>query len=231
MKRYMPLAVVIVFVTLAAGVYALDFTSRVRTVDGISVGEVVLGDQVPIRIRYSAGGLGPGERAEVMANRLSQIDNLQPADITVGRVGPYWAVLARGQLIATADPMHADANRTSTYGLAIQWRNQLRTAISQQTGSPTPPLGAGSDGQALYPRTAQKVVPIISVGSGLRIGAAIVAGSSQQVARVNAVAQLEGQLGSRVRLRALVPIDTENIVGNLRRVPGTSVIGVADIDL
>jgi hypothetical protein len=79
--------------------------------------------------------------------------------------------------------------------------------------------------------TAQKVVPILSVGTGLRVGVALVAGSSEQVAKVKVVAQIEGQFGDRVRVRALVPVSSEDVIRNIQRVPGTAVIGVADIRL
>lgn len=232
MRRHTPLATAVAILLLTATAYGLNFTSRTTQVQGISVGEVVLDNQVPLRIRYSAGGLSPTERATIIARRLSDMGELRPSDINVARVGPYWAVTARGELLATADPAHALANNTTTYGLALAWRNQLRSAVSQATGIPTPPVGAGPEDDAVgFVNTAQKVVPILSVGSGLRVGAALVAGSSIQVGKVNAVAQVEGQFGDRVRVRALVPIDTENIIGSLRRVPGTAVIAVADIRL
>jgi hypothetical protein len=46
-----------------------------------------------------------------------------------------------------------------------------------------------------------------------------------------AVAQVEGQFGNAVRVRILVPVSTTNVVQNIRRVPGTSVIGLVDIQL
>lgn len=79
--------------------------------------------------------------------------------------------------------------------------------------------------------TSQKVVPIISLGSGLRVGAALVAGEDKQVEKVKAVAQLEGEIGAHLRIRALVPVETEDVIKNIRRVPGTSVIAFADVKL
>jgi hypothetical protein len=76
---------------------------------------------------------------------------------------------------------------------------------------------------------ARKTVPILSLGSGLRVGLAMVGGPDTQVSKVNAVAQIEGDWKG-ARIRALVPIDTEGLK-ELHRVPETSVIGYADIKL
>jgi len=232
MRRFIPLFIVLAIAIITVIAYAQTITSRTQNIGGIQVGEIVVNDQVPVRLRYSAGGLSPAERASIVARRLSQISNLTANDITVGRVGAYWGVMARGELLITADNSHAIANNTTPYGLAVLWANQLRGAIASTPVTPTPetptPTDAGSESIV---NTSQKVVPIISVGSGVRIGAALVAGSEEQVAKVNAVAQIEGVFQDRVRLKALVPIDTENVIGNLRRVPGTAVIAVADVRL
>lgn len=232
MKRYIPIFIVLVTTIAVVIAYAQTFTSRTQNIGGMQVGEVVIDNQVPVRLRYSAGGLSPAERALIVARRLSQISNLAAGDITVGRVGAYWGVLARGELLITADNSHAIANNTTPYGLAVSWANQLRGAIAGSPINPTPekPVPVEASPETIV-NTSQKVVPIISVGSGIRIGAALVAGSEEQVAKVNAVAQVEGDFQDRVRLRALVPIDSENVIGNLRRVPGTAVIAVADVRL
>jgi hypothetical protein len=78
---------------------------------------------------------------------------------------------------------------------------------------------------------AQKIVPIISIGSGTRVGGALVTGGTSALGQVVAVAQIEGKFGSAVRVRALVPVSTENVVSNIKRVPGTAVIGLVDIKL
>lgn len=231
MKRLLPVSVIFILV-LATAALSIVITSRTDNIRGQQVGVVVVGNNIPLRIRYSAGDLNPRERADIVAQRLSRIDNLRPSDITIGRVEGYWGVLVRGNLLITADASHARANRMTTRGLATAWGNQLRSAISEETGIPVPsnsvPIGRGP-GEIV--NTAQKVVPILSVGSGLRVGVALVGGSSEQVDKVKAVAQLEGEFADRVRARVLVPIYTENIVSNIRRVPGTAVIGVANIKL
>jgi len=79
---------------------------------------------------------------------------------------------------------------------------------------------------------ATKVVPILSIGSGGYLGAVQVAGPTESVDRVKAVAQLEGKVKAigEVRLRALVPIAARS-VSNLKRVPGVGVSAMVDIKL
>jgi hypothetical protein len=76
-----------------------------------------------------------------------------------------------------------------------------------------------------------KVVPIISVGSRKAIGAAQVIGPKSKVEGVKAVAQLDQNLfGREVKIRALVPIDSEG-VSNIRRVENVGVSGIVDFKL
>ena len=246
MRQYVIFSLAIAILLAAAALYAITITSRTIQVDGVTAGEVVVNDQVPIRLRFPAGGLTPGERAGLIAQRLSNIPNLVANDITVGSVGSQWVVLGRDQLLATADSAHAAANNTTPYNLAIGWKNQLRSAIGGDTMTPapsdpttptadTPPTATPAPPVPPPPvapvNAAQKVVPILSIGDGLRVGAALVVGSDEQVQKVKAVAQLEGDFKGVVRIRALVPVESEDVIKNIKRVPGTSVAGLADIKL
>ena len=78
---------------------------------------------------------------------------------------------------------------------------------------------------------ATKVVPIISFGSGGHIGAAQVMGSSEQVARVEAVLQVEGDFNGRTfRVKALIPSDSKNPL-KFSRVQGVGVSAVIDVKI
>lgn len=79
-----------------------------------------------------------------------------------------------------------------------------------------------------------KVVPIISGGINSRkaIGAAQVMGTRSQVDRVKAVAQLDQDLfGREVKIRAMIPIETKDIVSNIKRVEGVGISGIVDLKL
>lgn len=76
-----------------------------------------------------------------------------------------------------------------------------------------------------------KVVPIVSIGSGTRVGAAqIGANTKSAMDRTKAVAQLEGEY-KRIRAKALIPIDQENPIKGFRRVKGVGVTAIIDVRL
>lgn len=77
-----------------------------------------------------------------------------------------------------------------------------------------------------------KVVPILSIGSGARIGAAQVSGPSKDgVQRCKAVAQFEADFKGRIRAKILIPVDSVNPSQRFRRVHGVGVSAVIDVKL
>jgi hypothetical protein len=79
-----------------------------------------------------------------------------------------------------------------------------------------------------------KVVPIISGGIGGRnaVGAAQVMGPKKQVDQVNAVAQLDQDLfGREIKIRAMIPITSKQILKDLKRVEGVGISGIVDLKL
>jgi len=77
-----------------------------------------------------------------------------------------------------------------------------------------------------------KVVPIVSIGSGTHIGAAQVAGPrGDAITNTKAVAQIEATFMDRLRVKILVPIDSENPVQRFRRVQGVGVSAIIDVKL
>ena len=76
-----------------------------------------------------------------------------------------------------------------------------------------------------------KVVPIVSIGSGTRVGAAQVGGVTEAaINKTKAVAQLEGEF-SWIRAKALIPIDSENPIKQFKRVQGVGVTAIIDVKL
>lgn len=120
--------------------------------------------------------------------------------------------------------------RYMAYGIAIAVMALGAGALAVNTGSERA-ADKPKTSVSPYVRTSQKIVPILSIGSGLRVGAAVVAGAAEDVKRVSAVAQIEGTFNNSARIRALVPVSSENVVSNIQRVPGTAVIAIADIKL
>lgn len=77
-----------------------------------------------------------------------------------------------------------------------------------------------------------KVVPILSVGNkGNAIGIAQVMGPPAAVNKVVAVAQPELKFLGELRLRALIPVSSKNVVENIRAVDEVGVSGIIDIRL
>jgi hypothetical protein len=88
------------------------------------------------------------------------------------------------------------------------------------------------DNRGVKVREQTKVVPVLSLGVGQAsyIGAAQVSGPKGALEKVQAVGQLEGDFSGVFRVKALVPIDSENpIADGIRRVPGVGVTAVIDI--
>jgi len=83
----------------------------------------------------------------------------------------------------------------------------------------------------LYPELKKKIVPIITFGSSINIGAAQVQGAENDVNRCKAVAQLETDYKDVARIKILVPVQSEGLIKNIDRVPGVSVSAIADVAL
>ena len=76
-----------------------------------------------------------------------------------------------------------------------------------------------------------KVVPILSIGNGTRIGAAqIGANTKSAMERTQAVAQLEAEFMG-IRIRILIPIDSLNPVQQFKRVQGVGVTAIIDVKI
>jgi len=74
-----------------------------------------------------------------------------------------------------------------------------------------------------------KVVPIVSMGDGLRVGAAQVGGTTRAaVDETQAVAQLELTFQG-IRISVLIPIDSLNPLQQFRRVQGVGVTAIIDV--
>jgi len=195
-----------------------EVVAREATIAGRQVGEILVGDQIVVRLRTSAGGLSPYQRAQEVAQRIQRVTaTSMPSTIVMRRVNGQYAVVADGTLLVTADPAEAQLNGMTTARLANFWALRISSALGVRSGDATP--------------VDQKIVPIISIGSGTRVGGALVAGASSRLDEVVAVAQIEGRFGNAVRVRALVPVSTENVVQGIRRVPETAVTGLVDIKL
>jgi hypothetical protein len=217
-------------------------TSRSRDINGRQTGEVLVNNKVVFRIRSAAGGYSAPERAEVVANRLADMvnsGNLSADDIRVGRMNGEEALLANGDLLITADRYHAEINRTSPLQLASMWRSNLAgsllgaaSSLASNPGRSSGRLGGAAPAPAnVGPALSTKIVPILSAGTGIRLGAAQVTGPKRDVEDVKGVAELEVTWKSAARARLYVPVSNLNVLKGIHRVPRVGVSGLADVRL
>jgi hypothetical protein len=223
---------VLVLIGSGAGLLAAEATARTRSSGDSAEGEVVVNGVVVMRIRTAAGGYSAARRAEQVAARLNKAfgQGLTWNDFRVGEQNGEMAVVTtRGDLIATADRFHAQANGTTPTLLARAWDTNLVQALGGQA-APPPPAQTAASPAVDWERQDDKIVPIFSIGTpGVSIGAARVSGPKAEVGRVKAVAQIEAEWKNVLRARIYVPV--ASISAKLDRVQGVSVSALIDYNL
>ena len=81
-------------------------SSRTSLMNGQQVGAVLINNQLVMTVNYPAGGFSPGQRADIIASRLStQLSRGYTArDIHVERSAAGPMLMMGGQLLVTAEP-------------------------------------------------------------------------------------------------------------------------------
>ncbi len=208
--------------TALAATGVIQIASRERTYAGRREGEVVVGPDVVLRVRTPAGGLTAPQRAARVAERLQGLlqnpQNVKAEDFRVGVQNGEYVVLLNNNLVVTADTYHAALNRVTPQRLAGIWRDNLATAVTTQ-------VAGYRDEQE---RTSSKIVPIVSIGSGVRVGAAQITGAQSSVRAASLVGQIETTFQDVVRIRIWVPLES---ITRIDRVPAVSVNAYGDIRL
>lgn len=209
---------------------------RANTVNGNTVGEVLVNDDIVIRMRTQAGGFTAPERATIVAQRIQNwlSGQYSPYDLAV-RKGAYGAaeLRAHGELIVDVNPAEASALGSTAMGLAEAWRSNIQIALGAEPMAGTPVAGtpaAGTDGgqpvEAI--RYGNKIVPIVSVGDRIAIGGARVNGPEEKLDDVVACTQLETSFQDFLEIDIYVPVKTR---GGLDRVQQVGVTGLGDLSL
>jgi hypothetical protein len=238
-RRLRLIAAASVLVLIAAGAAVLavaEATARTRTYGDHEEGEVVVNGTVVMRIRTAAGGYSATQRAEQVADRLNKAfgAGVTWKDFRVGEMNRETALLdSRGELIATADRFHAQANGTTPFLLAQAWDTNLVQALGGEVPRDQPASGAASapaSSAVNWEAQDNKVVPIFSIGTpGISIGAARVSGPKAEVSRVKAVAQVEVEFKNVLRAHIFIPVSS--ISTKLDRVQGVSVSALIDYNM
>lgn len=104
------------------------------------VGEVTVGGELILRIRFSAGGMTPQQRADAITMRLRTIladPNLKPSDVVVKPIaGGEAGIYVKDHLLVTVDKAHADFHKTTPTKLGEVWAKHLREVLPQVTVKP-----------------------------------------------------------------------------------------------
>jgi hypothetical protein len=104
------------------------------------VGNVTVGGELILRIRFSAGGMTPQQRADAITQRLVKIlqnPNIQPSDIVVKPIaGGEAAIYVKDNLLITVDKKHAALNKITPLKLGEMWAKHLREVLPQVNVKP-----------------------------------------------------------------------------------------------
>ncbi len=252
-KTPMLLAAALSAALLAATAFSAALvTTRAVERNGKPAAEVLLGNASVIELTTSAGNYSPLQRAELVASRLQTAlaTNPKPADVRVAAVPGGRALFVGKTVLVTAGSKEALAQKSTPRALATSWRRKLAQAMATQQAAtatavadqpaPAAPTAAVQPVAAPAPRApgeidwtgaSQKWVPIVSLEQGgISIGAAQVAGPTEQVQKVKAVAELRLDFKSMARIYAYIPVSSINVT-KLDRVQGVSVWATGDIQL
>ena len=95
-------------------------------------GDVSIGDETVLRIRFAAGGYTVEQRTDAVTRRINNILGsapFSPEDVKVARQNGEWVVLIGNKLIITADQNTAAYNKSTPEQLANMWAANLRRVI------------------------------------------------------------------------------------------------------
>lgn len=217
------------------------------TRDGRQVGLLLIDGREVLQVRTTAGGYAPPVRARMLATRLSrQIEaGLLPSEVIAGSLYGLQVVQAREQLLISIEKSEADSHGRSASELAGEWARAISGALAAHYAPAAPQEQLSATGAATGAETdteagtadvdrveyTDKWVPIVSILEGTRIGMARIAGPSEQVSLVQAVAQLETHWQKFIELDLYIPISTKVPGTTIDRVQGVGVTGLGDFKL
>lgn len=150
-----------------------------------------------LRIPARAARMSPMQRAQAVADRLNQAfaEGLSWESLRVSQFQDEWGVAIDSRLVVTADTNSARAYRTSPGQLASRWARQTVIAMGgepQMIASqlqPIPGMVAGAQAEITLSWTTSqtKTVPLLDTETGNEMGSVMVAGTREQLNRVNSV--------------------------------------------
>ena len=203
-----------------------DVRAERRTANQGEYGVVMIGDTTAIEIWTGSGGYSPYDRARQVADRMMAAfaGGLMPEDVQAKRISGEWAVTAGDTLLITANQEEARRRNLTPQRLAEAWAYALSQALYGQCLQDGTGGGPGQSNE----RYDKKIVPVLSILDGVRLGAAQVQGPVSGIDRTKAVGQAEMRFRNLLNINVYVPLETESLT-NIKRVQGVGVTGLADI--
>lgn len=105
-------------------------------------GDVAVGGEHILTVRFPAGGLSVKQRADAITERLVTIlsaPNLKPSDIVVVPMGRQAAkITVNNKLLVTVDAQTAHFNQMTPLQLAQSWAVHLRRVLPHINAEPNP---------------------------------------------------------------------------------------------
>lgn len=202
-------------------------------------GAIRVGEEVVLEIQTVAGGLTGYERALIVSKRLNDAlaAGIKPNQIHSAQTAGMYVVQAGPTTLITVTNPEAERQKTTPAQLAALWAQSLARALGGEPGPAVVPTTTPGETETTPLETdwtppepyKDKLVPIISVLQGIKVGVARVNGPTSKVDQVQAVAQLETDFRKVLTINIYVPISTEVPGQKLARVQGVGLTGVADI--
>jgi hypothetical protein len=98
----------------------------------VSGGDVVIGNELVLRIRSASAGLSIEERRDIVTQRINDLlgsDPFNPSDLKVTTVNKATVIMVGDKMIVTVDKETAAINKTTPQKLAEAWAANLRRVI------------------------------------------------------------------------------------------------------
>jgi hypothetical protein len=196
--------------------------AQATVVNGLRVGQVLVGNTVALRLYDTVAGISPGDRASIVATRLQ--DQLRLGygwqDVKTGTQDGEAVLLMGDNVLVTADRQYAASQGVTPGRLVGNWRDALQSTL-RGAGVVASRVADGSESWPAWTNPKTKIVPVLAAGTpGVSLGAAQVTGPSDRVDNVKAVLQLSLEFQKTARVYVYVP--SSSITG-LSRVQGTAV--------
>lgn len=112
-----------------------------------SDGDVNVGGEHILTVRFASNGYSVKDRAEAITDRLTRIlsdSHLKPADIVVSPSGKDAVIRVKDTLLVTVDAQTAHFNQTTPMALGEFWAKHLRVVLPRVNVRPNPNDERGS---------------------------------------------------------------------------------------